>query len=63
MIAIPSGFGGAMENWGGITYFESALLYDPEKSSEQAKENIFARRGARNCAPVVWRSRDDGLVG
>src|SRR5206468_1722113 len=25
-IAIPGGFGGAMENWGGITYFESALL-------------------------------------
>src|SRR6266513_3554963 len=23
-IAIPGGFGGAMENWGGITYFESA---------------------------------------
>src|ERR1051325_9198547 len=25
-IAIPGGFGGAMENWGGITYFEPALL-------------------------------------
>ncbi len=24
-IAIPGGFGGAMENWGGITYFESDL--------------------------------------
>ena len=22
-IAVPGGFGGAMENWGGITYFES----------------------------------------
>ncbi len=42
LIAIPGGFGGAMENWGGITYYESALLFDPEKSSEQAKESIFA---------------------
>ena len=41
MIAIPSGFGGAMENWGGITYFESILLYDPEKSSEETKQRIF----------------------
>ncbi len=41
-IAIPGGFGGAMENWGGITYFESALLFDPEKSSEDTKQNIFA---------------------
>ncbi len=40
-IAIPGGFGGAMENWGGITYFESALLYDPEKSSETTKQIIY----------------------
>ena len=42
LIALPSGFGGAMENWGGITFFESILLYDPAKSSEQTKENVFA---------------------
>lgn len=41
MIAMPSGFGGAMENWGGITYFESILLYDPAKSSEETKQRIF----------------------
>jgi aminopeptidase N len=41
-IAIPGGFGGAMENWGGITYFESVLLFDPEKSSEDTKQDIFA---------------------
>ena len=40
-IAIPGGFGGAMENWGGITYFESALLFDPEKSSETTKQIIY----------------------
>ena len=40
-IALPGGFGGAMENWGGITYFESVLLFDPEKSSESTKQNVF----------------------
>jgi aminopeptidase N len=41
-IAIPGGFGGAMENWGGITYFESVLLFDPEKSSDSTKQDVFA---------------------
>lgn len=40
-IAVPGGFGGAMENWGGITYYESRLLFDPEKSSEETKQNIY----------------------
>jgi aminopeptidase N len=40
-IAIPGGFGGAMENWGGITYFESVLLFDPKNSSAETKQNIF----------------------
>jgi aminopeptidase N len=41
LIAIPGGFGGAMENWGGITFYESALLFDPAKSSERTKEGVF----------------------
>src|SRR6266403_1537196 len=40
-IAIPGGFGGAMENWGGITYFESALLFDPKKSSAATRQRIY----------------------
>jgi aminopeptidase N len=40
-IALPGGFGGAMENWGGITYFESALLFDPKNSSVETKQNIY----------------------
>jgi aminopeptidase N len=40
-IAIPGGFGGAMENWGGITYYESRLLFDPENSSAETKQNIY----------------------
>src|SRR5205809_6783457 len=40
-LAIPGGFGGAMENWGGITYYESALLFDPKNSSTETKQNIY----------------------
>jgi aminopeptidase N len=41
-IGLPGGFGGAMENWGGITYFEGVLLFDPEKTSDDTKHDIFA---------------------
>jgi aminopeptidase N len=40
-IAIPGGFGGAMENWGAITYYESALLFDPGKSSDATRQRIY----------------------
>jgi len=40
-IALPGGFGGAMENWGGITYYESTLLFDPKSSSEETKQDIY----------------------
>jgi aminopeptidase N len=40
-IAVPGGFGGAMENWGGITYYESRLLFDPAKSSAETKQGIY----------------------
>ena len=42
LIAVPGGFGGAMENWGGITFYESALLFNPEVSSIETKQDIFA---------------------
>ncbi|MDQ2918494.1 MAG: M1 family metallopeptidase, partial [Verrucomicrobiota bacterium] len=40
-IAVPGGFGGAMENWGGITYYESALLFDPQNSSSETKQRVY----------------------
>jgi aminopeptidase N len=40
-IAIPGGFGGAMENWGGITYYETGLLFDPEKSSAATRQGVY----------------------
>jgi aminopeptidase N len=41
LIAVPGGFGGAMENWGGITFFESRLLFDPQTTSPTAQRGIF----------------------
>jgi aminopeptidase N len=40
-IAVPGGFQGAMENWGGITYNEARLLYDPKASSLETKQGVF----------------------
>src|SRR5436305_2553177 len=40
-LAIPGGFGGAMENWGGITYYETALLFDPANSSASTKQRVY----------------------
>src|SRR5256885_6678721 len=37
LIAVAGGFGGAMENWGGITFFESRLLFDPATTPEDRK--------------------------
>lgn len=40
MIAIPDFNSGAMENWGLITYRETALLYDPNISSAAAQHRV-----------------------
>ncbi|XP_061478755.1 endoplasmic reticulum aminopeptidase 1 isoform X2 [Rhineura floridana] len=40
LAAIPDFQSGAMENWGLTTYRESALLYDPEKSSASSRLGI-----------------------
>ncbi|NXL93358.1 ERAP1 aminopeptidase, partial [Alectura lathami] len=37
LVAVPDFQSGAMENWGLTTYRESALLYDPEKSSASSR--------------------------
>ena len=60
-IAVPGGFGGAMENWGGITYFESRLLFDPERSSAETRQNIYeviaheiAHQWFGNLVTMAW---------
>lgn len=40
MIAIPDFAAGAMENWGAITYRETALLIDEENSSTANKQRV-----------------------
>lgn len=61
LIAVPGGFGGAMENWGGIVFYESTLLFDPTKSSEETKERIFgitahemAHQWFGNLVTMAW---------
>ena len=42
IVAVPEPFGpGAMENWGLITFGESGLLYDEEKSGAKKKQGII----------------------
>ncbi|XP_057700939.1 aminopeptidase N-like isoform X2 [Corythoichthys intestinalis] len=39
-VALPDFQAGAMENWGLVTYRETALLYDPERSSAGNKQRV-----------------------
>jgi len=41
LIAVPGGVGGAMENWGGIVFNESILLFDPGTSPDALRRGIF----------------------
>ncbi len=42
-IAVPNAFAsfGAMENWGAITYIDTAILFDPAASSQVRREAVF----------------------
>lgn len=41
MVAIPDFVGGAMENYGLVTYQETALLYDDRLSSASNKQSVI----------------------
>ncbi len=41
LVAVPGGVGGAMENWGGIVFNESILLFDPGSSPDALRRGIF----------------------
>jgi aminopeptidase N len=60
-IAIPNGFNGAMENWGGIVYNENTLLYDPKTSPEHVRQMTFevnahemAHQWFGNLVTMAW---------
>ena len=61
-IALPSGFDDdATGNWGGITYSEDAVLFDPETNSESTKQKIFltiaceiAHQWFGNLVTMAW---------
>lgn len=40
LIAIPDFAAGAMENWGAVTYRETAILIDPEQSSAATRQRV-----------------------
>ena len=42
-VAVPNAFSsfGAMENWGCITYIDTAILFDPATSSQARREAVF----------------------
>ena len=63
LIALPGGFGGAMENWGGITFFECGPAFRSEEFFHRHEAGYFCRHRARGGAPMVWRSRHHGVVG
>jgi aminopeptidase N len=60
-IAIPGGFNGAMENWGGIVYNESTLLVDPKTSPESRRQGSYminahevAHQWFGNLVTMAW---------
>src|SRR5262249_32243735 len=63
LIAIPGGigFGGAMENWGGITYDERWLLFDEENGTDFMRLEVFvtiahemAHQWFGNLVTMAW---------
>lgn len=59
-IALPDFNAGAMENWGLVTYRESALLFDPLSSSSGNKERVvtvIAHELAHQVALTSWGMR------
>ncbi|KAL5020481.1 hypothetical protein ScPMuIL_003373, partial [Solemya velum] len=56
MIALPDFSAGAMENWGLITYRETAMLYDPGESSEGDRQRVAVviTHELAHQASTVW---------
>ena len=60
-IAVPGGFGGAMENWGAIVYNEAVLLVDPQGAPEKTRQLVYgmvahevAHQWLGNLVTMAW---------
>ena len=62
-IAVPDFAAGAMENWGAITYRETASAVRPGELRSAGEAADTGSRCARDGAHVVRRPRNDGVVG
>ncbi|XP_037789937.1 endoplasmic reticulum aminopeptidase 1-like [Penaeus monodon] len=63
LIAIPDFGAGAMENWGLITYRETALMFDPNHTSSRAQQRVtvviaheLAHQWFGNLVTMAWWS-------
>jgi aminopeptidase N len=61
LLAIPNFAASAMENWGALTYIDSALLFDPDDSTEATRNRIFevvaheiAHQWVGNLVTMAW---------
>ncbi|HEX3035780.1 MAG TPA: M1 family metallopeptidase, partial [Thermodesulfobacteriota bacterium] len=61
MVSLPDFAAGAMENWGLITYRETAMLVDPENSAVTAKQRVaevvdheLAHQWFGNLVTMAW---------
>lgn len=61
MVAVPDFAAGAMENWGAVTYRETALLLDPHKTSLPHKQRVvevvaheLAHQWFGNLVTMAW---------
>ena len=56
MIAIPDFAAGAMENYGLVTYRETALLYDERHSAAANKQRVMCNCECCSfCLYLVWQ--------
>ncbi|MEW6440418.1 MAG: M1 family metallopeptidase [bacterium] len=61
LIAVPDFAAGAMENWGAVTYRETAILVDPDNSSAQTRQRVamvvaheLAHQWFGNLVTMAW---------
>ena len=61
LIALPDFASAAMENWGAITYRETALLVDEQNSSAANKQ--WVANGSTHIAATMNGTTTGGIIG